>query len=132
MFFFLVFFSRCLLPLDVGCLVFGGGVVRASVLALGYCLSFAGFCFLSCHGFCFRRPGSGAQWLAAVANFGVYVDGKGDPGFPKGCASLASPLTVQRPVEDLLLTGLIVAAAVFCCGLFGIILCVPSPALGVV
>ena len=78
---FLLFFVRCLLPFDVGYLVFGGGAVRVSALALGYCLYFAGSCCLSFTALCFRRPGSGAQWLAAVANFGVYVDGKGGPGF---------------------------------------------------
>ena len=30
---------------------------------------------------------------------------RGDPGFPKGCASLASPLTVQIPGNDSLLAG---------------------------
>ena len=100
--------------LDVGCLVFGGGVVRASVLALGYCLSFVGFCCLSCPALCFRLSCSGAQWPATVANFGVYVDGNGGPGFfPRDVLPWSGPFTVQIFMEDRVLADFTVDGSVF-------------------
>lgn len=62
----------------------------------------------------------------------MYVDGKRGFRFffSKGCASLVWSLTIQRPIDDIILTGLLLVAAVVCLGLFGLILCVPSLALG--
>ena len=80
--------------------------------SLSFSLRFTFSVFL---GFQDRRPGSGAQRLAAVANFGVYVDGKGGPGFfPGDVLPRQRPLTVRRPVDDSLWTGLLLVAAVFC------------------
>ena len=93
LFFLFCFIISCLLPLVVvGCLVFGGGFARTQALVLEFCLSLSGLCWLSFLVLCFRRPGSGAQWFATVATFGVFVDGKGGPGFSQGmCFSGIAP-----------------------------------------
>ena len=63
-------------------LVFGGGSVRDPAVEVAAFRSLVSVCCLSL--FLFRRPGSGAQLLAAVATLGVVVDGKGGPGCSQG------------------------------------------------
>lgn len=63
-------------------LVFGGGSVRDPAVKVAAFRSLVSVCCLSL--FLFRRPGSGAQLLAALATLGVFVDGKGGPGCSQG------------------------------------------------
>ena len=63
-------------------LVFGGGSARDPAVEVAAFRSLVSVCCLSL--FLFRRPGSGAQLIAAVATLGVFVDGKGGPGFSQG------------------------------------------------